>query len=82
MQEGFSWWGRADFDHKLNSSSSFLLLVISAMHTAVRYSAVFVTGLCSLLAGANVVHQLYKPDMTLKIPNIPTERAEKDHGKK
>jgi hypothetical protein len=52
------------------------------MHTAVRYGVVFVTGLGSMLAGANVVHQFYEPDMTLKFPSPKiTDKIEKTVNK-
>jgi len=37
------------------------------MHPVIKYSITFAAGFGSLLAGANVVHQIYKPDVTIRV---------------
>ena len=45
------------------------------MHPVLKYSVTFAAGLGSLLAGANVVHQVFQPDVTIRVEPVSVNAA-------
>jgi Domain of unknown function (DUF4516) len=63
----------AEIRDRLGKSTHFSMRTISKF---TRYGLVFVAGMSSLLSGAAIVHDIFKPDTS-----IPVLQAKKDESK-
>ena len=48
---------------------------IAQMSPAARYAITFVAGVSSLLAGATVVHEIYKPSMVIDVTEAKRRKS-------